>query len=245
MTEYLIFAADYAMIHFMQNKIPKHIGIIMDGNRRWATEKGLPPFEGHRYGVSTVRKIIRHCFDRGVKYLTLFTFSTDNWSRPKKEVDFLLRLIKLLIRKEVEKLHIKKIRVNILGRVEEFPKLLRQEMYRAMEKTKSNTKGVLNLALNYGGRVEILDAVKKIISSGLKAQELTEETISQNMYAPDISDPDLIIRTSGELRTSGFLLWEAAYAELYFTKKYWPDFEEKDLDGAIEEYSRRQRRFGK
>jgi undecaprenyl diphosphate synthase len=229
----------------MQNKLPKHIGIIMDGNRRWATEKGLPPFEGHRVGAETFKKIGQHCLDIGIKYLTVFSFSTENWDRPKKEVEFLFNLVKSLLRKEIDDLHKKGVRFNIIGRLAGLPQVLQEEMRRAMEKTKANTKAVFSMTMNYGGRPEIVDTVKKIMTAGLTPEQVTEETISQHLYSPFIPDPDLVIRTSGELRTSGFLLWEAAYAELYFTKKYWPDFSTKDLNEAIEEYSRRQRRFGK
>jgi undecaprenyl diphosphate synthase len=232
-------------MYFMQNKIPKHVGIIMDGNRRWARVKDLPAFEGHRHGIVAVRKVVQRCVELGIKYLTFFTFSTENWERPKKEVDFLLRLLKTQLRKEIEELHQKGVRFNVIGRIKEFSEALQNELYQAMEKTRKNKKTVLSLALNYGGRGEIVDVVKKIIAGGLRPEQVTEEVVSQNMYSPFIPDPDLVIRTSGEMRTSGFLLWEAAYAELYFTEKYWPDFGEKDLDRAVEEYGKRQRRFGK
>jgi undecaprenyl diphosphate synthase len=229
----------------MQNTIPQHIGISMDGNRRWAKAKGLPAIEGHRVGAETFKKIGQHCLDTGIKYLTVFSFSTENWDRPKKEVEFLFNLCKTFIRNEIDDLHKKNVRFNIFGRLAGLPNALQEEISRAMEITKENTRAVFSMALNYGGRPEIVDAVKKIIAAGVKPEQVTEEVISQNLYSPFIPDPDLIIRTSGELRTSGFLLWESAYSELYFTKKYWPDFSEQDLDEAIEEYGRRQRRFGK
>jgi undecaprenyl diphosphate synthase len=229
----------------MQNNTPKHIGIIMDGNRRWAKAKGLPTFEGHRQGVETFKKVGQWCLDRGIKYLTVFTFSTENWNRPKNEINYLLKLFKSILRNEIDKLDRKGVRFNVVGRIEGFPKILQQEMHRAMAKTKDNVKAIFSLALNYGGRAEIVDAVKKIIANGLKPERITEELFGKYLYSPEIPDPDLIIRTSGELRTSGFLLWEAAYSELYFCDKYWPDFSEKDLDTAIEEFGRRQRRFGK
>lgn len=225
--------------------MPQHIGIIMDGNRRWARAKGLPTFEGHRVGVETFKKVGQWCLERGIKYLTVFTFSTENWNRPEKEIDYLFELFKSILRNEIDALDKKGVRFNILGRIEGFPKVLQQEMRQAMAKTKKNVKAIFSLALNYGGRAEIVDAVKKIVAKGVKPEKITEEFFGKYLYAPEIPDPDLIIRTSGELRTSGFLLWEAAYSELYFCDKYWPDFSEKDLDGAIEEFGRRQRRFGK
>jgi undecaprenyl diphosphate synthase len=233
------------MMYSMQNKMPQHIGIIMDGNRRWARAKGLPTFEGHRIGVETFKKVGQWCLERGIKYLTVFTFSTENWNRPEKEIDYLFELFKSILRNEIDALDKKGVRFNVLGRIEGFPKVLQQEMRRAMAKTKKNAKAIFSLALNYGGRAEIVDAVKKIIAKRVKPERITEEFFGKFLYAPEIPDPDLIIRTSGELRTSGFLLWEAAYSELYFCDKYWPDFSEKDLDEAIEEFGLRQRRFGK
>jgi len=228
----------------MSLKIPQHLGFIMDGNRRWAQERNLPTLEGHRKGYDTFKKVSDWCLDKGVKVMTFWAFSTENWSRPKREVHYLLKLLKLALRREVETLYRKNIRLGVLGQIEKFPQELQKEIRVAVEKTKKNTAGILNLALSYGGRAEIIDAVKKIISKGLKPAEITEAVVTQSMYAPALPDPDYIIRTSGEKRTSGFLLWESAYSELYFCKKYWPDFSKGDLEQALDEYQKRQRRFG-
>lgn len=229
----------------MQKQIPNHIGIIMDGNRRWAKENGVSTLEGHRRGYGNLKNIAQWCLDRGIKILSVFAFSTENWDRTKEEVSYLMDLIKYVLENEVDTYHKKNIRILISGRIEGLPLELQELAGQAMEKTKNNSAGIFNALVNYGGRSEIVDAMKKIMASGIKPEQITEDTVSQNIYSPFISDPDLIIRTSGELRTSGFLLWEAAYSELYFTKKYWPDFNEKDLDEAIEEFGRRQRRFGR
>jgi undecaprenyl diphosphate synthase len=242
---YLILVLNYAIIYSMQNKLPKHIGIIMDGNRRWARDRGVTSLEGHKAGYEKVKRIAEACFDRGITMATFFAFSTENWDRPPEEVSYLMKLLALALRQEAAELHRKNIRLMVIGRPEGLPAEIRAGIAHAHELTKNNSRGTMVLAINYGGRAEIVDAVKKIITTGMKPVQVTEETVSHNLYSPFIPDPDLIIRTSGELRTSGFLLWESAYSELYFSKKYWPDFSEKDLDEAIEEYSRRQRRFGR
>jgi len=228
----------------MTKNVPKHIAIIMDGNRRWAREKGFPTLEGHRKGYSMVKKVAQWCLDRNIKILTVFAFSTENWNRSKKEVSYLMNLLKYGLRNDVSIFNKKNIRLNVLGRIEELPKGLQKEIKRAVEKTKNNTKAVLNLAINYGGRAEIMDAIKRIIKKGLLAAKITESLIAQNLYTRSMPDPDLIIRTSGEIRTSGFLTWQGVYSELYFCKTYWPDFSEADLDKVIAEYQKRQRRFG-
>lgn len=229
----------------MTKNIPKHIAIIMDGNRRWARERGLPALEGHRRGYAVVKKVAQWCLDKGVKVLTVWAFSTENWNRSKREVNYLMNLLRYGLRNDVNIFNKKKIRLNVLGRIEELPKGLQKEIRRAIEKTKNNTKGVLNLAINYGGRAEIIDAVKQIIKKGLPAARITELLIAQNLYTKSMPDPDLIIRTSGEMRISGFFPWQGAYSELYFCKTYWPDFSEKDLQAALDEFQRRRRNFGK
>jgi len=225
-------------------KLPQHLGFIMDGNRRWAKENGLSSLEGHRKGYETFKKVSQWCLDKGVKVLTFWAFSTENWDRPKKEVQYLLKLLKFALKKEFDTFHKRNVRFNVLGQVEKFPQELQKEIKAVIEKTKNNTAGLLNIAVSYGGRAEIVDSIKQIITKGLKPDEITEEVVSKFMYAPALADPDFIIRTSGEYRTSGFLLWESAYSELYFSKKLWPDFNEQDLDEALEEFSSRQRRFG-
>lgn len=230
----------------MIRKIPKHIGIIIDGNRRWARAHGLPTLYGHKKGYAKLKDVADWCFDRGVKILTCYVFSTENWNRSKREVSYLMRLLKKALTTDLPELQKKDVRLKISGRRDDsrMPKDLREAIAKAEEATKNNKRGILNLALNYGGRVEIVEAVKKIIKQGLTPEKITEETIEQNLYTAGLPDPDLIIRTS-EQRLSGFLLWQSSYAELYFIPKYWPDFSEKDLDEALEEYDKRQRRFGK
>ncbi|MFH1462442.1 MAG: polyprenyl diphosphate synthase [bacterium] len=226
--------------------IPYHVGIIMDGNRRWAKSKGLPALQGHRKGYEKVREIGKWCKNRGVKILTLWAFSTENWKRSEKEVNYLLKLFKYaLSKREIRYLNKEKIKLLIIGQKERFPKLLQEMMEEGEESTKNNKEGILNLALSYGGRAEILTAVKKIIGKKIPAEKINEEIINQNLWTAGLPDPDLIIRTSGEQRTSGFLIWQSCYAELYFSSKHWPEFTEKDLDQAFAEYAKRDRRFGK
>ncbi len=217
----------------------------MDGNRRWAKRRGLPSLAGHRRGYEVFKKAGIWCLDRGIEVLTVFAFSTENWNRSKKEVDYLMRLLSLALSKEVDDLHRKNIRISVIGRLNELPKRLQQHIAKAMELTKNNTHGTLQLAINYGGRQEIVDAMKKIYRTAKSASQITEKSISEAMYASHQPDPDMIIRTSGEQRLSGFLAWEGVYSELLFLDKNWPDFTERDLDNALSEFSRRQRRFGK
>lgn len=229
----------------IMQKIPQHIGIIMDGNRRWAKERGLPSLEGHHQGYEKLKEIAKLCFKRGVKVLTVFAFSTENWDRSKEEVSYLMALLKMAVKEALNEFHKDNIRMKISGRINQLSEDLQEAITETVEKTRNNTKGILNLALNYGGRPEIIDAIKEIIDKNIPAQKIDEKIIKENLYMSDLPDPELIIRTSGEKRLSGFLLWESAYSELYFTKKYWPDFNEKDLDDALQEYDRRERRFGK
>jgi len=229
----------------MVKNIPKHIAIIMDGNRRWAREKGLPVFAGHKQGVNTLKKVGDFCIKQGIKYLTVWAFSTENWERSKEEVNYLLGLMKEVVINELDEFHDRGAKINFFGGLEDFPVDLRKALGKATEKTKNNKKIFLNVAINYGGRTEIIRAVKKIINRGLSANQVTEEVFAKNLYTDNLSDPDLIIRTSGEQRTSGFLPWQSDYAELYFCKKYWPDFSEKDLQAALDEFQRRRRNFGK
>lgn len=224
------------------DKVPYHLGIIMDGNRRWAKERGLPSFEGHRKGAEKVKQIARHCKARGIKVLTLYAFSTENWDRQKEEVDFLLKLGSYFLDKEIKELHREGARLLVIGQKERLPASLRKKIEKAENLTKGNRDLTLVFAISYGGRTEIVEAVKNIIGNGAS---ITEEAISENLYTAGLPDPDLIIRTSGEMRTSGFLLWQSAYSEWYFCQKHWPEFSEIDLDEALNEYAKRQRRFGK
>ncbi len=227
----------------MKKEIPQHIAIIMDGNRRWAKNRGLPLPFGHQKGYETFQKIADACLVRGIKYLTVYAFSTENWKRPKREIKILLRLLEQALKKEFKKLQKKKIRLRILGSIERFPKTFQKLIKETTESTSNNTRGVLNVALNYGGRAELINAFKKIIKKN--PRKITEEDIEENLYTAGEPDPDLIIRTGGVTRLSNFLLWQASYSELYFTNTLWPDFTEHELDLALKEYSFRKRNFGK
>lgn len=230
----------------MAKNIPYHLAIIMDGNRRWARKRGLPLLEGHRQGLKSAERIGKWCQEKGVKILTLWAFSTENWNRNKKEVNYLMKLFgEALSRRKIEELQKRGIRLQVIGERERLSQHLQNLIKKAEELTKNNKKGILNLAVSYGGRAEILAAVKKIIKNKVPLEKINEKVFEKNLWTGKIPAPDLIIRTSGEMRLSGFLLWQAAYAELYFSEKFWPDFTEKDLDGAFEDYALRQRRFGK
>lgn len=224
--------------------IPQHIAIIPDGNRRWAKERGLPVMQGHKHGVDAFERIGDAAMERGVKYLTFWGFSTENWKRSKREVAYLMRLFKWVLTNKVDEFNEKDVRINVLGRVGAFSSELRRLVRGAMRLTKDNTKGVITFALNYGGRTEILDMVRKALKMKITPRQMTEKRVGELLYSPDIPDPDLIIRTSGEQRLSGFMPWQGVYSELYFSEKYWPDFSARDLDAAISEFSRRQRRYG-
>ncbi|MBT6690740.1 di-trans,poly-cis-decaprenylcistransferase [Candidatus Parcubacteria bacterium] len=228
----------------MTEKTLQHIGIILDGNRRWAKKRGLPAFQGHKKGFDNLKKVAGHAFDRGIKILTVYAFSTENWKRDKKEVAYLMDLFRLLVDREAKDLVKRGVRLNILGRIEDFDKDLQAGIQRAIDKTKDGKKGVLNVCLSYGGRDEILTAVKKIIKDDIKAEKVDEKLFSRYLYTTGLPDPELIIRTSGEQRLSGFLTWQSVYSELYFPKTTWPSFGTKDLDKAIDEFNDRSRRFG-
>lgn len=224
-------------------KIPYHLGIIVDGNRRWAKEKGLPTFEGHRQGLKKMREVIKWCKQRGIKVLTLFVFSTENWKRSKIEVNYLMKLFKQAFsKKNIKEIDKEGIEIRVIGQREKLEKSLQKAIKNAEELTKSNKEMTLNFALNYGGRAEIVEAIKIIIKKKISLEKINEDVVSENLWTSDL---DLIIRTSMEQRISNFLIWQAAYSELYFCKKYWPAFTKKDLDKALKEYNRRQRRFGK
>ncbi|MEK7680580.1 MAG: polyprenyl diphosphate synthase [Patescibacteria group bacterium] len=224
--------------------IPEHIGIILDGNRRWAKERGLPTFFGHRKGMENAKRIILYAQKSGVKIVTMFAFSTENWSRAPKEVGYLMKLFENYLDKYLLEFKKKGVRLGHVGSMEELPESLSKKLKKAIEETKNNKGIIANLALNYGGRDEIKRMIQKIISMGIKASEVDFDLISANLDTSGLSDPDLIIRTSGEQRTSGFLIWQGAYSELYFPKVHWPAFDEREFDKAIEEYGKRQRRFG-
>lgn len=231
--------------HQDRKSVPQHIAIIMDGNGRWAKKRGLPRIEGHRRGAESLREIVKSCSKLGVKYLTVYAFSTENWARPKEEVSFLMGLFMEAINGEVQKLHKNNVRIRFLGRLDAFNAELQEKMKWAMELTEKNTTGNLNVMVNYGGRAEIVDALKKMTNDKLASNQIDEETIGKYLYTAGVPDPDLLIRTANEMRVSNFLLWQIAYSEIYVTDTYWPDFREPQLMKAIEEYGKRERRFGK
>ena len=231
-----------------KDKLPKHIGIIMDGNGRWAKERNLPRTMGHRAGVETLKVIVRKASDIGIKYLTLYAFSTENWKRPAEEINALMSLLVEYLGSELNELHKNNVIVNSIGDISKLPLPCQKILYESKKKTKNNTGLTLNLALNYGSRDEIIKAVKEIsseVKSGnISIDDIDEKTIENHLYTKGMPDPDLIIRPSGELRISNFLLWQMAYSELYFSNIYWPDFKPEDLYKAIYDYQNRDRRFG-
>ena len=228
--------------------VPRHVAVIMDGNGRWAKQRGQPRIFGHRAGAESLRAILRACRDHGVEYLTVYAFSTENWIRPKEEVSGLMALLKTFLKKDEHELHENQVRLRVTGRIQDLPKAVRAELERVMAATRHYAKGHLILALSYGGRTEIVDAVRAIATKAqtgeLDPARIDETTISRHLYLPDVPDPDLMIRTSGELRLSNFLLWELSYSEFFFTETLWPDFREPDFAKALAEYARRQRRYG-
>lgn len=225
--------------------IPAHIAIIMDGNGRWAKQRGLPRTEGHKAGTETARAVVTRCRELGVKHLTLYTFSKENWSRPKAEVKVLFELLTTFLTREEKSLKEQGIRLKVLGEIDDMPMAVRQVLKHIMRQTKKCTEMTLNLALNYSGRDEILRATKALAAKGLAPDEITEEEFANELWTTGQPDPDLIIRTSGELRLSNYLLFQCAYSEFYFTDIYWPDFSSEELEKAIAELGNRQRRFGK
>ena len=221
-----------------------HIAIIMDGNGRWAQEKGMDRIFGHKEGAKSAKKVIEACSDLNINYLTLYAFSTENWNRPQFEVDSLMSLLSSMLKNEIKELERNNIVFNVVGRVEDLPKSVQNIISDVIDRTKHNTGLILSLALSYGGRQEIIDAVNKIIVSK-KSEIIDEENVKNNLYCPEIPDPDLIIRTAGEYRLSNFLLWQSAYSELFVSKKNWPDFKKKDLMEALKDFENRDRTFGK
>jgi undecaprenyl diphosphate synthase len=228
--------------------IPTHIAIIMDGNGRWAKQRGLPRAAGHKKGVETIREIVEACVEIGVKYLTLYTFSTENWKRPKSEVTTLWRLIVKSLHKETKELHSNNIKLTTIGNTNSLPEIVSKELFEAIKMTSNNNKMVLNLALSYSGRWEIIEAVKRIArlvkESELDVDSIDEKIISQNLTTAEMPDPDLVIRSGGEFRISNFLLWQIAYSEVYITNVLWPEFSKLHLIDAIKNFQNRERRFG-
>jgi len=229
--------------------IPRHIAIIMDGNGRWANSHRLPRLAGHREGINSVREIVRICGEIGIEYLTLYTFSSENWNRPVKEVSSIMKLLFSTIKKEVQNLHKNNVRLLTIGKLDDLPQKSYLEIMEGINKTKDNTGLNLILALSYGSRQELLRAVRRIVDRSkidkIKIDEINEDMISKELYTSEIPDPDLLIRTGGENRISNFLLWQSAYTEFYMVDVFWPDFREKELINSIEDYQARQRRFGR
>jgi undecaprenyl diphosphate synthase len=226
------------------SKVPNHVAIIMDGNGRWAQEKGLPRVSGHKAGTENLREVIEASVEFGVQYLTIYAFSTENWNRPQEEIQGLMRIFKSMLDRELMNLHENGVQLRHFGRLDRIEKTLKKRVLEAIELTKDNQTLILNVAFNYGGRDEILRAVQGIIKDGLSADDVDETTFSHYLYSAECPDPDLIIRTSGELRCSNFLIWQGAYAEWYFTPTYWPDFGREELHQALSSYNQRERRYG-
>lgn len=232
-----------------EENLPQHIGVIMDGNGRWAKKLGFLRNIGHETGVKTVRRVVKYCAELGVPYLTLYAFSTENWKRPEAEVSALMQLMMLSLKKEIKSFQENNIRLNAIGNLEDLPSNIRKELTKAMEITKNNTRLTVTVALSYGARSEMIHAVKsisdKVKNNIISLEDIDEKTINNHLYTHNLPDVDLLIRTSGEQRISNFLLWQIAYAELYFTEVLWPEFKDEDLAKAIYSYQNRERRFGK
>ncbi len=217
----------------------------MDGNGRWAAGRGLSRMEGHRAGTENLRPIIRACVDFDIKYLTLYAFSTENWGRPREEVNGLLAILESVIDRELNELNAEGVRIVHVGRLEAMPKKVREKVRHSMEVTRNNDRIILNIAWNYGGRDEIVYAIQQIVKEQIKPEDINEDVVTRHLFTHGCPDPDLIIRTSGEMRSSNFLIWQSAYSEWYFTPTFWPDFNKDELKKAIEDFSHRKRRFGK
>jgi len=225
--------------------VPYHVAIIMDGNGRWARRRGLPRLAGHRAGMENIRRVIEGCTDFGVQMLTIYAFSTENWQRPPEEVQGLMRILEEVIDERTQEFYEKGIRLNHLGRLEGLVEALQRKVRYAVDLTRENSKFVLNIAFNYGGRAEIVDAARRLLAEGVDPATLDEATFSRYLYTAGLPDPDLIIRTAGEMRLSNFLIWQTAYAEYYSTPTFWPDFDKQELYQALLAYSQRERRFGR
>lgn len=236
------------MTNHRESKVPQHVAIIMDGNGRWAKQRGYPRIKGHQAGAEAVRAAVRACRNAGVKYLTLYAFSSENWVRPKDEIQGLMKLLRHFLKNDEHELHENRIRLRVIGHFQDLPKTVQGELTRVMDATREYKDGHLILALSYGGRAEIVDAARKLghrVKEGqLDPNDIDESTFAAEMYVPDVPDPDFMIRTSGEMRISNFLLWQLSYAELYVTDVLWPDFREPHFEEALANYAARHRRFG-
>ena len=230
-------------------KLPQHVAVIMDGNGRWAKQRGLPRIEGHRRGANALKEMLRYCKDLGIETLTAYAFSTENWGRPTGEVNFLMSLFERLLQKELKEMEAEEVCINFIGDLTPLPQSLQQEMRHSMERTKDNQGVFFNVAINYGSRHEMIKACRtiaqKVQQGELPAEAINEDTIAQHLYTSASPDPDLLIRTSGEMRLSNFMLWQLAYTEIYVTDTLWPDFDRQQFDLALESFQQRDRRFGK
>ena len=227
------------------DKMPQHVAMIMDGNGRWALSRGLPRLAGHKAGTENLRRVIRATVEFGIKYLTIYAFSTENWGRPLEEVRGLMFILEDVLQNELDELHREGVQLRHMGRLERLPERLQEQVLDAVELTRNNDRLILNVAFNYGGRDEIINAIQHIMEDGVSADEVTDELVSRYLYTKGVPDPDLIIRTSGELRVSNFLIWQAAYSEWYVTPTYWPDFDKEEYRRALETFAGRDRRYGK
>ena len=226
-------------------KVPQHVAIIMDGNGRWAIQRGLPRLAGHKAGTENLRRVIRSTVEFGVKYLTIYAFSTENWGRPPEEVQGLMLILQDVIDRELNELHKEGVQLRHIGRLERLDPKIQKKVLSAIELNRNNDRLVLNVAFNYGGRDEIVVAIQRMMRDGIAPEDVTDELVSRYLYTAGVPDPDLIIRTSGELRVSNFLIWQAAYSEWYITPTYWPDFDKEEYYRALETFAHRERRFGK
>jgi undecaprenyl diphosphate synthase len=232
-------------LNIPDDKLPRHVAMIMDGNGRWALSRGLPRLAGHKAGTENLRRVIRASVEFGIKYLTIYAFSTENWGRPPEEVKGLMYILEDVIDRELAELNKEGVQLRHIGRLERLAPTLQEKVLEAIEITKHNDRLVLNVAFNYGGRDEIVNAIQHIMKDGIPVEEVTDELVSRYLYTVGVPDPDLIIRTSGELRVSNFLIWQAAYSEWYVTPTYWPDFDKDEYRRALETFAGRDRRYGK
>jgi len=237
--------AELAFEFVEMNAFPNHIAIIMDGNGRWAQRHRLPRLEGHRAGIKAARRTVEYLAERGLRFLTLFAFSTENWSRPRREVRGLLHLLEEALDRELRNLEARGVRLRHLGKLDGVPRRLQRKIHQALELTADNRGMTLCLAFNYGGRAEILEATRRIVKDGVRPEEISEDLFGRYLYTAGLPEVDLVIRTSGELRLSNFLLWQTAYSEFYFTPTLWPDFGAEDIERALLSFSQRERRFGR
>ena len=227
-----------------EQRVPYHLGIIMDGNGRWARERNLPRLEGHRAGTENLRRTLRACVDLGIKVLTIYAFSTENWGRPRAEIRGLMSILESVIDRELAELHENGVQLRHVGKLEGINKTLQRKVRHAIELTKDNDTLILNVAFNYGGRAELVDAIRRMIEDGVPPDDVDEALVDSYLYTAGVPDPDMIVRTSGEFRVSNFLIWQGAYSEYYVTPTYWPDFDRAELELALEHYAQRERRFG-